>query len=138
MARGVSHRDVTKEQFWRGQIAGQPGSGLSILGYCRRHRLHEWAFYFWRKELARRGLSTAAATFVPVRVTADEALGRGQVVGPLPGRPEPEAVRQATEESQPPGRIEVVLGNGCRVHVVGAVDWQALADVLAVLEGRPC
>jgi hypothetical protein len=67
MARGISHRDVIKEQYWREQLAGQPGSGLSVRAYCRRHRLRESAFYFWRKELARRGVSTAA-TFVPVHV----------------------------------------------------------------------
>ena len=122
MARGISHRDVTKEQFWREQIAGQPDSGLSIRAYCRRHRLRESAFYFWRKELARRGAGSAApATFVPVRITAEHpAVGGGRV------------------ESKPPGRIEIVLGNDRRVSVVGSVDRQTLADVLAVVEGRPC
>ena len=122
MARGASHRDVTKEQFWREQIAGQPGSGLSIRGYCRRHRLHEWAFYFWRKGLARRGVSIERpAAFVPVRITSEGPATDGRQV-----------------ESHPTGWIEIVLGDDRRVHVVGPVDRQSLADVLAVLEGRPC
>jgi hypothetical protein len=122
MTRGISHRDVTKEQFWREQIAGQPGSGLSIRSYCRRHRLRESAFYFWRKELARRGVSTeASAPFVPVRITAEHpAVGGGLV------------------ESKPPGRIEIVLSHDRHVSLVGPVDRQALADVLAVLEGQSC
>lgn len=122
MARGVSHRDVTKEQFWREQIAGQPSSGRSIRGHCRRRRLRESAFYYWRKELARRGVSrTAPAAFVPVRITGEQPSAPG---GPA--------------ASTPPGRIEIVLGNDRRVHLVGPVDRQALADVLATLEGRPC
>jgi hypothetical protein len=122
MAQGVSHRDVSKEQFWREQIAGQPGSGLSVRGYCRRHRLRESAFYFWRKELVRRGVSSERpAAFVPVRITGEASAADG-----------------GQAASHPTGRSEIVLRAGCRVHVVGAVDRQALANVLAVLEGRPC
>ena len=122
MARGMSHRDVTKEQFWGEQIAEQPGSGLSVRGYCRRDRLHEWAFYFWRKELARRGVSIERpAAFVAVRITGEPPAAAGNPV-----------------QSKPTGRIEIVLGDARRVHVVGPVDRQALADVLAVLEGQSC
>jgi hypothetical protein len=135
MASGVSHGDLSKERFWLDTIQGQPGSGLSIRGYCRRHRLRESAFYFWRKELARRGANTATrAAFVPVRITSGQPAAPGGPGG-----------------STPTGRIEIVLGNDRRVHLVGPVDRQALADVLAVLrfdrltapsqaegEGRPC
>jgi hypothetical protein len=122
MVRGNSHRDASKEQFWREQMAQQPGSGLSVRGYCRRHRLRESAFYFWRKELARRGVGTTPkAAFVPVRITDDQPAAMG-----------------ASGESTAPGRIKIVLRDGRQVHLVGRVDQQALADVLAVLEGRPC
>jgi len=122
MARGVPHRDESKEQFWREQIAGQPGSGLSVRGYCRRHRLRESAFYYWRKELVQRGVSTAALpAFVPVRISSEQPAAVG---GPA--------------ASTLPGRIEIVLGNDRRIHVLGPVDRQALADILAVLESRPC
>jgi hypothetical protein len=115
---------VTKEQFWREQIAGQPGSGLSIRGYCRRRRLRESAFYFWRKELARRGVSTARqAAFVPVRITGEASSADSDG-------------RQAEGGSR--GRIEIVLGNGPRIRLLGPVDRQSLGDVLAVLEGRSC
>ena len=122
MARGALHRDVAKEQFWREQMAGQPGSGQTIRAYCRRHRLRESAFYFWRKELARRGAGTKPkAAFVPVRVTGEQPAASG---GPA--------------ERTPTGRIEIVLSDGCQVLLVGRVDRQALADVLTVLEDRPC
>jgi hypothetical protein len=122
MARGALHRDMAKEQFWREQMAGQAGSSLSIRGYCRRHRLRESAFYFWRKELARRGAdSKPKVAFVPVRITD-----------------EPPASPGASGESIAPGRIEIVLSDRRQIHVIGRVDRRAVADVLAVLEGRPC
>ena len=36
------------------------------------------------------------------------------------------------------GSIEIELLGGRRLHVTAPVDRQALADVLSVLEGRPC
>jgi hypothetical protein len=143
MACGVSHRDVTKERFWREQIGGQPGSGLSVRGYCRRHRLRESAFYFWRKELSRRGVSVASGrstgqghapggepTFVPIRLTVDSP-GQDTVVG---DRADDPVGRRAG--SGPLGRIEIVLGNDRCVRLLGPVDRQSLAAVLAVLEGE--
>jgi len=119
MAGGTTLRDVTRERFWREQIARQAGSGLTVRGYCRRHRLRESAFYFWRRTLARRGESTAApAAFVPVMIT-----------GELP------AVSGGAGESVPTGRIEIVLAGGRQVRLFGRVDRQALADALAELEG---
>jgi hypothetical protein len=132
MARGISHRDVTKEQYWREQLAGQPNSGLSVRAYCRRHRLRESAFYFWRKELARRGVSVASGpTFVPVHLSEDSG---GRDTG---------AAEHADEAVRSAGRgvggcIEIVLSGGRQVRLLGPVDRQSLADVLAVLEGRPC
>jgi hypothetical protein len=112
MARGAKRRDAVKEQFWRETIGRQASSGLSISGYCRRHRLRGTAFYFWRRELARRGVSvTASPAFVPVRLTA---------------------------ESPGVGCIEIILPGGRQVRLHGPVDRQSLVDVLAALEGSPC
>ena len=44
----------------------------------------------------------------------------------------------AGDPPQAPGRIEIALSGGRRVCVTAPVDGQALADVLAALEGRPC
>lgn len=119
MARGSSHRDSDKEQFWREKIAKQPVSGLSIRAYCRRHRVRESAFYFWRGELARRGVSgEPGPAFVPVQVTA-----------------EPPAAAEPGDDSAS-GCIEIVLGSGQCVRVRGVVDRRALADVLSVLVGQ--
>lgn len=106
MARGT-RRDQKKEVFWRQLVRGQAGSGLSVRAWCRRHGQRESAFYWWRTQLARR--DRAASTFVPVHVTAESATVAST------------------------GRIEIVLAGDRRVHVVGPVNRQALADVLAVL-----
>jgi transposase-like protein len=113
MAKGKG-RSKSKEAFWRRLVGRHERSGLSIREFCREHGQRETAFYFWRRELARReAVRPAPATFLPVQVAAEDATPAG-------------------------GRIEIVLTGGPRVHVVAPVDRQALADVLAVLEARAC
>ena len=125
MAKGVI-RNRRREAQWRRVVREHNRSGLTVREFCHKSKLHESAFYFWRRELVRRDLarreaeqeqprrgpSADEATFVPVRVA---------------------------RESPPewPGRIEVELSGGRRVHVTAPVDRAALADVLAVLEGLP-
>ena len=122
MAGGGSHRDLNKEQFWREAIGGQAGSGRSVRGYCLGRGLRESAFYFWRTELARRGVSVVPpAAFVPVRITGEQLTGPGEPAG------------IATT-----GVIEIVLGHDRRVRLLGPVDRAALGAVLAVLEGATC
>ena len=87
---------------------------MSVRAYCLRHGVKESAFYWWRATLARRAATRPQAAFVPVRVVAEEA---------------------ARVED---GRIEIVLPGGRQVRISGRVDRQALAEVLAVLEGRAC
>lgn len=117
-------REQSKEESWRGMIQRQAGSGLSVRAWCGRHDVSEASFYWWRRRLARCGGAgstmarrarpsrTRAPQFVPVRITADQA---GVASG---GRTD---------------YIEIILSGDQRVRVLGAVDRQALADVLAVL-----
>jgi len=126
---GGKQRDRRHEARWRRIIGEQGCSGLSIRQFCRRGKLRETAFYFRRRELQRRQVedstrraeqdqrqptdATAAPAFVSVRV-------------------------QGHVGSTAAGRIEIELSGGRRVHVAAPVDRQALADVVAVLEGlRP-
>lgn len=106
-------RDLKKERYWRRIVRGQAASGLSVRAWCRKHGEKDAAFYWWRRELARRDVEEARPTFVPVRVTGDMATDTG-------------------------GGIEILLAGGRRVRVRGRVDRQALADVLAVLEDSAC
>ena len=111
MAHGP-RRDQKKEEFWRGRLGAQAGSGLSVRAWCRRHGVRESAFYWWRGRLARRA-ATALPSFAPVQVVADMPSGEAA--------------------SGAPGRIEVVLPGDRRVHIIGPVDRRVLAEVLAAL-----
>jgi hypothetical protein len=121
MAKGRD-RDRRREARWRRILREHGRSGLSIREFCRRGKLTETAFYHWRRELERRQAEPKrrgktkpplVPAFVPVRV--DEPIA-----------------------TQAGGRIEIELSGGRRVHVTAPVDRQALADVVAVLEGlRP-
>lgn len=37
--------------LWRGRLEGQPKSGLSIAAYCRREKISEGSFHFWKRRL---------------------------------------------------------------------------------------
>jgi len=113
MAKGKV-RDKSKEAFWRRTVRRQGQSGLTVRAFCREHELQETAFYFWRRELARREVADRrSAAFMPVQVVEETPAPAG-------------------------GRIEIVLSGDRRVHVAAPVNRQALADVLAVLEAAAC
>ena len=106
-------RDLTKEAAWRRRVARHAESGQSVRAWCRRHRVQETAFHWWRRELARRDAEAQAPSFVPVHLT--DALARG-------------------DDPQ----IEIVLTDGRRVRVTGMVNREMLTEVLDVLERRVC
>lgn len=106
-------RDLAKEAAWRRRLARHADSGQSVRAWCRRHRVKETAFHWWRRELARRGAEVQAPSFVPVHVTDDPA-----------------------RDSDP--QIEIVLTDGRRVRVTGTVNRGMLTEVLDILERRVC
>ena len=113
MAKG-KRRDRRREARWRRIIREHGRSGLTIREFCRRGKLTETAFYFWRRELQRR---------------QEEQDHREAIVSPP--RPTFVAVRVDEHTASPAGgRIEIELPGGRRVHVIAPVDRQALADVL--------
>ena len=138
MVRGYG-RDGTKAAYWRRMIEAQAGTGLSIRAWCRKHHLRESAYYWWRKQLARRDARTASlsephaktrsASFLPVRVTDSQGA----------------ALDEPTDTTGGGGRIEILFPDHRRIRIHGPVDRQTLADVVAVLkeaagsaECRPC
>jgi transposase len=52
MAKG--RRDAGREMFWREVIGRQAASGLGVRAFCRREKLTESAFHWWRRTIARR------------------------------------------------------------------------------------
>jgi len=116
MAR-TSRRDPRREARWRKLIERQQSSGTSIRGFCRGRGITESAFHYWRRELRRRDAErqqrtepepSAEPAFLPVRITDPD-------------------------DGDASGVIEIIRPDGWQVAVRGAVDRQALADVLAAL-----
>ena len=48
-------RDPGREAFWRRTLTAFGTSGLSVRAFCRREKLRESAFYFWRRTIHQRG-----------------------------------------------------------------------------------
>jgi transposase len=106
-----------------------------VRAFCRREGIKESAFFWWRRELAsrrekpptsrppasdpspaaseRRPQSVITPRFLPLQVVSEEATDRV-------------------------GGVEIQLGEGRLIRVRPGFDRRTLADVLAVLEGRPC
>lgn len=47
-------RNAEREARWRDALRRHDTSGLSVRAFCRREKLHESAFYFWRRAVAER------------------------------------------------------------------------------------
>ncbi len=72
-------RDAAKERRWREAVKRFVRSGLGVRAFCRREKLTESAFYFWRRELDRRDAENTKRSgdrgavglrdFLPVHVT---------------------------------------------------------------------
>lgn len=56
----MAYRCPVKERFWRDMLARFEADDWTAREFCRRHRLAESAFQFWRRELARRDAQDAA------------------------------------------------------------------------------
>lgn len=79
---------LERRRVWRGRLAEQRRSGLSIAEYCRRQGLSEPSFYLWRRRLrderaaarevrhgdaadgGERSRSSGTALFVPLTLAA--------------------------------------------------------------------
>ena len=133
MANG-RERDKRREVQWRRVVLEQGRSGLSIRDFCRRSKVPESAFHFWRRELERRDLQRHQAK----QEQRQPPTRRARPRRPAAAHPAFVPVRVAEEARTDAARIEIELSGGRRVHVTPPVDRQALTDVLAVLEGRPC
>jgi len=125
-------RDFVKEHFWRRMVAGWRASGLTVREYCSRHKLAEGNFYAWRRELARREPVARSGSTLP-----KDRLAKRPGRGVRSSRP-PLFVPLAVEGSLADTAVEVVLAGGQVLRVRPGCDRATLANVLAVLEDRPC
>lgn len=121
MAKRRTRRDPEKARFWRQAIRRHRKSGLTVSAFCVAEGLKDWAFHWWRPELAKRDREKSALkpaanpkhvpSFVPV---------------------------QLMPEQHNSSSIEVVLTSGQRLRIPSGFDPQSLASVLTVLERHRC
>ena len=119
MKKRIRRGDPQKQRYWEAVVRRCRESGQSVRAFCCAEGLRESAFYFWRRKLARR----ATLAFLPV-----------QVVAPVSGYP----ARGCPDLPEASRTVEIVLAAGRSVRVRPGFDRQTLADVLAVLEAKPC
>ena len=56
---------------WREIVRRQAGSGLSVAAFCRRSRIPQASFYFWRRKLG------DAEVFTEVRISPEPVTAAG-------------------------------------------------------------
>lgn len=101
---------------WRGHIARQRESVLTIRAYCRAEGLSEGMFYQWRRRLAGR---VAKPTPVTSGALFAEVVADG---------------REERSGTRPSALMEVVLENGRVVRVPWHFDGAAVSRLVAALE----
>ena len=121
MKKRVSGGDPQRRSYWQDVLRRWREGGQSVRAFCHAEGLRESAFYFWRRKLGSRGQRTRRPpepvspppAFLPVKLLRDHPAEAAQ-------------------------GIEIVLMHGRVVRVRAGFDRQMLADVVAVLEARPC
>jgi transposase-like protein len=146
MKKRIRRGDPQKRRYWEAVVRRCREGGQSVRAFCLAEGLRESAFYFWRRKLARRSQPSdavgqpqpeastlALAASSPGRLSSPRRSPASflpvRVVGPASGCP------AATETTR---GLEIVLEQGRTVRVQAGFDRQTLAEVLAVLEARPC
>lgn len=124
-------RDPKREQFWRTTLTRWQQSGSNIRDFCRRHRLAETAFYFWRRTIAARDRETARPPASPrPRPTPRPKPRRASAPSP---RPSFVPVRVVPDRP-----LELVLRTGHLLRVPPGSDPSYLRAVVAALEAGAC
>ena len=109
-------------------LAASMEPGSNVTDVAARYQVSRGLLWSWRRD-ARVALTRATMPgFVPIRITGDE------LSGPLPAvTSEVQAASTGpTEKATPAGSIEISVGCA-RVRVLGAVDPEALRQVLALI-----
>jgi len=146
--------DPEKERYWRGLVQGHGGSGQSVREYCRQAGVRESAFYWWRRELARRNATrkTARSSAADESRRSGESNRRRKSRRDKPATATPPGHRRPSNDASPfvpiqllasngvehAAAVEIYLGDGRVVRVGPGVDRQTLVDVLSALEARSC
>lgn len=98
------NKAAARSEYWRGRIAEQERSGISVKRFCEEHKLTEQSFYSWRK-----------------RLWAEQPMRFALV--------ETGAGRQPGADA----KLELVLATGERLRIFGGADAAVIRTVLEAL-----
>lgn len=133
--------DTAKRRRWRELIKRWQRSGQAVREFCCSAEVKESAFYWWRRRLARRGVRRGddrrTEAGVPQRKPADVRASLAGAVRQGAARFLPVQVVM-DQVGEPSSGVEIHWANGRSVRLYRGFDRQTLAEVLAVLEARPC
>jgi hypothetical protein len=138
--RKRTQREIQRQSHWEEIVRRQGESGQSARAYCQQAGIEESAFYWWRRELARRSQqrndplqpSRGMRQREPIRPGARGLSKAVTEVGFLP-------VQVATDRGAEAVRaIEMVLGGDRVLRIPPGFDRQTLLNVLGTLEDRGC
>jgi len=117
-------RDPKKEARWRRLVSAQQRSGQTVRQYCQANALTESAFWFWKRELARRDAEKPAQ-----RPGGPSSVHRHEPARRLPSLV-PVTIGRAITHAAP---VEVLLPHGVCVRVAAGCDEATLRTVLSAL-----
>ena len=103
--------------------------GVIVKDVARRLGIHESLLYRWRRLMRAAPPTGGLPTFVPVRVTPEPDRAEPPS---LPSVPSPPSVPSAAAGAV----LEVMLPDGARVRLEGAVEPALAAAVVSALAGR--
>ena len=98
-----------RRELWRRRVAQQNNSGQTVRAFCREHKLSEYSFYWWRRQLS-------SSTEKPIRFALVET---------------PAPVTETRRARQAQAQIELVLNSSERLQI--PAEAATLRLVLSVL-----
>lgn len=116
------NRSGEREAYWRDVVARFGTSGLSVRAFCRREKLVETAFYFWRRTLAERDGKLPKKS----RTTSKRAA-----------RPAFLPVTIRREASPPTSGLTLELPGGAVLRFGESMPVERVAELIRTLESRP-
>jgi hypothetical protein len=144
----IKMRDVARERRWRGVLQRFTRSGLGVRAFCRREKLAESAFYFWRGEIGRRDdeLPNPSRPAANARLTATAPAPHAHLAAGCPTHartgPSPSFLPVHVREVKPQGAavpetsITLELAGGRLLRLPEMIPAERLAEIIAALEVR--
>ena len=114
-------RDSSREAFWRRIMAEFRKSGLTVRAFCRRRKLHESAFYFWRRTIQERDAA---------RHSPQQCRQNRRVIQP------PAFVPLVVESESPSAGITLELCGGRCLRLSESFPIERLAGLILALEAE--